>query len=173
MIEAERHWSDLRLWRLVVALVLAPLPAAVAMQVLALTEKPLTLDHFLWEVRVTLESSVLWSVIAGLTYLFAVTFWRKRLRRTECLVWGVVAGVLFPYAVLAYRHLASTMFLELLALKPHTDPFPGELPDLTDLAEDLWIALCAAFGLLAGWILWGVGAQPAPMPTTDIDATLG
>jgi hypothetical protein len=170
MSPLERRRRDLRLWRLVLGLALAPAPAGglVLAAEGAIRRPPLV--HFLWEARVVFESSVLWSLIAGFAYLAAVTLWRRRISRAECLALGAVSAVLFPPAVLAYRHFAPPALLALLALKPHTDPFSAEFPDWRDLADWVALALCASFGFLGGWIFWGVGIRPAPLPPPEISA---
>jgi hypothetical protein len=119
---AVRRWADIKLWRVCVGLVVAPLPFVVLIVVGAATIEQAPLQRVLWYGRIGSECAVGWSVMAGLVYLLSVVPWRRKITRVECLVLGAVTGTSLPSVVLTLRHFAAGPLLDHLALKPHNEP---------------------------------------------------
>lgn len=163
----QRRWADLKLWRLGLGLVMAPLPVTVLLVMsTAAIENPEPV-RLLWYARVAFESTIAWSLIVGFGYLLTVTLANKWISRAECLALGAAAALLYPAAVILFRHFAPRLMLDLLAFTPHTDPLSGEVPDWADPLNYAKAALAVAFGLLGGWIFWGFGVRPAPRLRAD------
>src|SRR3569623_612265 len=88
----ERRWADLKLWRLCLGMLVAPIPAIVVFLALCATIQRTAVERLVWYGRVMFESAIAWSVLLALTYLLAMTSWRRKITRRECLLLGGVTG---------------------------------------------------------------------------------
>jgi hypothetical protein len=162
-----RRWADLRLWRLALGLACAPLPGMVAILVAGIGVDGLSPERTLWYGRVAAETTLLWWILIGLIYLVAVTCWRRRIARSECLWLGTLSGPFFIVAIFLLRHFAPLAILRLLDLRPHMTSLAVELPNLAEPDAYVIAIICGFIGLLGGWIFWGIGIRPAPLPPPD------
>jgi len=143
------------------------MPAILVTLVLALFIEGCSISQLLVWAQVLFETTMSWLIITAGVYGLAFTSWRRRIGRGECLVSGAVGGALFPFAVIAFRHFGPLAILDLLAIPPHTNALPVGPLDWTDATDYFAVAICLAFGVLGGWIFWGIGVRPAPFQPAD------
>ena len=161
----QRAWTDLKVRRLGLGLVLAPLIPFAAMTLIgeAITQGLLLND--VGKIVLVLASVTLaWSLIAGATYLLTVVRWRRRTGRAECLLLGTGSAATLPTAVATGIAVMPEWLNRQLDIGP-VGPFVAMIPDC--LVIGLFLS---PFGLLGGWILWRIGVRPAPLPVPDVTA---
>jgi hypothetical protein len=161
----QRSWADLKIWRLGLGLVLAPLVPYAAMAVVGQYVSNGILFDDLWRAVLVLAGiAVAWSLIAGPAYLLTVVRGRRRTGRTECLLLGTGIAASLPTAAIASVALMPEWLYRKLDLGP-LDP----LSQLVSICLVVGLIL-APFGLIGGWILWRVAVRPAPLPVPDVTA---
>jgi hypothetical protein len=162
-----RRLVDLQPGRTWLALLVAPIPAAVITLVCASILRQLSLQEILQWARAVFGTSLGWSVIAAVAYLVAVAPWRREIGRRECLIAGGLAGATFPAGVIALRHLGPSALLDTLELPRRHTPLPVGILDWSDPTTPFIVAPALAFGLLGGWIFWGVAVRSIPLSPAD------
>jgi hypothetical protein len=158
-----RPWSDLRPWRIGLAMTFCPVvPAALFTAALPLARVlGVTLSDdpraYLAALAFTLAVAVLWFGLAGNAYLFIVARKRGRLGRLGCILLGAALATLLPVAII----LVGIVVAPGEYAQPVTPAIKLQMvrEDVVTTAE----LSCGAvpFGLLAGWILWRTGIRPA------------
>jgi hypothetical protein len=158
----QRLLDELNPGLIALALVAAPVPAALITLVLATLVRELSPQlTFVWA-GVLFATSIAWTLVAGGTYGLFVTPWRRCISYLECLSAGGVTGALFPLAVVAFRHLGPRPLLYALSLPPRRTPLPLGVLDWTGPADYFIVASCLLFGILGGWTFWTIAtAVPA------------
>jgi hypothetical protein len=157
---AKRRRKNLRMPRVLLALIVAPLLGGVIMTFLfylistiGRNESLMRLD----DLAMSVISPSLWSLVCGLAYLQTITRWRGEIARYECLLLGFGSSFLFP----------SALFGSMPLLR-------GEPPQWFEWGDLQYLAMvgliCAPFGVLGGWLFWRLGIRPAKAPTTDFAA---
>lgn len=162
-MNACRSWRDLSWRRLVLAIVIAPLPAiyiGFAGFFLANSEKNLA-RMFQWLLPDTLL--YIWSFVAVFTllYLNTISRLRKRIGLVECLIAGGIAAFLLPEAFFV------AVELDVMGFIPTIIFFPGALMmshgHPLQAGALIGLVLTPA-GALSGWIFWHLGVAPAKTP---------
>lgn len=163
-----RRWHDVELWRLAVALAVAPaIPILGTFLVIGL----LTHANFP-DLQVLIGLGWLlgivcpWSLIAGFGYLLTVVRWRGIVGRAECLLLGAGAAFAWPTAMVITGTvidlaMGSGSSREPLAIQAHK--FLELLGDAIEIG-----LILALFGLPGGWAFWRIGVYPAKSPAADL-----
>lgn len=150
-----RRWQDLRMGRLVGALMLAAgVPWIVLTIVAALlhdSAPSLIINYGLAGVLIGLE---IWFLGLGLLYLFVVCRRRGNIRRGDCLLLGT---------------LLTCFFLVFAFVMAFATGLPLDRNDGEEVVGQFMAAVALSimlipFGLFSGWIFWRVGARPAKEP---------
>ncbi len=167
MTTLERRWADLRLWRLCLGIVVAPLPAAIIALTLATLTMRLAPHGVLLWARALVGTAIVWSVLVGGLCCFAASLWRPAIARRACLIAGGILGVLFPCAVIVVRNYGPAAPLDFFAFSPDADALPAGLFEWTDPSTYFILAASGVFGVLGGWIFWSIGIEPAAVPNQE------
>jgi drug/metabolite transporter (DMT)-like permease len=142
MKSSYRHWQDLRLSRMLIGLLAAPIFGILValLGVFLLGEVPLP-PSLLIAASLTAE---LWSVVGGLLWLYTIVRSRGGLGLKGSITMGVVCAVILAIAAL---------FIGILAV------------DTTPSWIDAFLGLLAALptlvaGAAGGWIFWRISVRP-------------
>jgi hypothetical protein len=147
----QRRFVDLRMWRILPALIVAPmLGAALMAWGLCVMNEVFAEDGDRMStstVAMLFFSPSLWSVISGLAYLWTITRTRGTIARVECFLLGCWSGFLAPMCIgigdRLLRGLASDM-------------------DWLEIGFFSLAGLIALpFGLLGGWLFWHLAIRPS------------
>jgi hypothetical protein len=150
-----RRWQDLRMWRVMLALVLAAAVAGVLAYgtgILLVGLPPASLTIAALAPAMMLVE--VWFLVLGLVYLFAISRHRGSVGRRECFRLGALLTCFFPVFA-----IAAGLILDVpLGI--------GENEDVGTSVSMIWVAiangvLLIPLGLFSGWILWRVGVWPA------------
>lgn len=158
---AKRRRVDLRPWRILLGLVVAPMLGAAIMAwavsaldgMLADEERQMDWGN----VAMLFFSPSLWSLAAGLLYLQTITRARNTIARYECLLLGCASGFLAPMVLAVGGDLLVR----------------ARVPDLSGSAIgflSMGGLIALPFGLFGGWVFWRLGVRPATVPPADYAA---
>jgi hypothetical protein len=159
---ANRRRVDLRLARVMLALVVSPLlgTLVLGLAIAFMTSKPLDEPETFRRFVFWLLGPVLWSLICGVAYLQSVTRVRGQIARSECLFLGCMSAYLSPFAL----NMADSLILHGNFYFWHGDfLFWGRVANTASAA-----LLTLPFGLFGGWVFWRLGVRPAEAPTRDL-----
>jgi hypothetical protein len=161
----QRRWADLKLWRLCLGLVLAPvIPFALATLAFEVLSRGFVLQEMAKAVAIILGCAVAWSLVAGPAYFLGIARLRRHTGRTECLLLGTATAATLPAAAILTLIAMPKVLNDYLRI--------GEPEPLMELLPYCLVIglILAPFGLLGGWILWRAGVRPAPLHVPDVTA---
>jgi len=154
----QRPWQDLRMSRLIIGLLLVPLPPIIFFSAAGATGSSKSAATILQQIALALGLAEAMALGIGIVYL-AFARHKGRFGQRSALVFGAVNGffLLFAYG-LARELMASWGWLE---------PAKGSFSE--DILAEPWTYLMAGGlfalpGMLGGWLLWRIAAGRMPTP---------
>ena len=152
-----RNWrrlKDVEQWRLVIGLLIAPLPILL----LSMVSK----EAVLRPPVPALTSAIGWFAIVESTYI-GIAYRKNVVARSGFLIFGGIAGATWP---LLLAVMSTTLPIDVLAFLQIT-PRDG-IWDVIKYWPTIEVLLVHfgtfAYGAVAGWILWRLAIRPAPEP---------
>ena len=163
----QRAWVDLRLWRLSLGLLLAPIaPVGLGTLLLQVLDLGTVVGGFMVVSGSVLAASEVWSLIVGTLCLLIFVRRRGVIRRADCFLLG--AFLAFTLSLAAYN-LGTIIDWATGAPAP-------EIPDehMTPFESTVFAVfaglLLIPFGTFGGWVFWRVGVRPARPKVSDVTA---